>query len=122
MAERDHRYLALSCSQHDAHGGRRFGVNTNTNAYSYRNTNTYSYRNSNGYGHGNSNSFGHADSDAYFYAKTDAYTAASPDTEASPDSGSTPLVHQRACRPAVFSGKLPSMEAEIDCKVQSNFS
>jgi hypothetical protein len=34
MAKRDHRYLALSYSQHDAHGGRRFGANTNTNAYS----------------------------------------------------------------------------------------
>ena len=26
----------------------------------------------------------------------------------------------RACQLAVFSGKLPSMEAEIDCKLQSN--
>jgi hypothetical protein len=27
-----------------------------------------------------------------------------------------------ACQLAVFSGKLPSMEAEIDCKLQSNSS
>jgi hypothetical protein len=27
---------------------------------------------------------------------------------------------KRACQLAVFSGKLPSMEAEIDCKLQSN--
>jgi len=26
----------------------------------------------------------------------------------------------QACRPVVFSGKLPSMEAEIDCKLQPN--
>jgi hypothetical protein len=30
------------------------------------------------------------------------------------------LVDERACQLAVFSGKLPSMEAEIDCKLQSN--
>jgi hypothetical protein len=29
---------------------------------------------------------------------------------------------QRACQLAVFSGKLPSMEVEIDCKLQSNSS
>src|SRR5262249_7728132 len=28
----------------------------------------------------------------------------------------------RACQLAVFSGRLPSMEAEIDCKLQSNSS
>jgi hypothetical protein len=27
---------------------------------------------------------------------------------------------EEACQLAVFSGKLPSMEAEIDCKLQSN--
>jgi len=27
-----------------------------------------------------------------------------------------------ACYPAAFQGTLPSMEAEIDCKLQSNFS
>ena len=32
------------------------------------------------------------------------------------------LVDEQACQRAVFSGKLPSMEAEIDCKLQSNSS
>ena len=32
------------------------------------------------------------------------------------------LVDERACQLAVFSGKLPSMEAEIDCKLQSDSS
>jgi hypothetical protein len=30
--------------------------------------------------------------------------------------------HKEACHLAVFSGKLPSMETEIDCKWQSNSS
>jgi len=32
------------------------------------------------------------------------------------------LVDERACQLAVFFGKLPSMEAEIDYKWQSNYS
>jgi hypothetical protein len=33
-----------------------------------------------------------------------------------------PMRRKRTCRLAVFSDKLPSMEAEIDCKLQSNCS
>ena len=32
------------------------------------------------------------------------------------------LPQNRRCRPAVFSGKLPLIEAEIDCKLQSNLT
>src|SRR5215831_861045 len=38
----------------------------------------------------------------------------------SDETGRSALVDERACQLAVFSGKLPSMEAEIDCKLQSN--
>ena len=33
-----------------------------------------------------------------------------------------PFGPKQACQLAVFSGTLPSMEAEIDCKLQSNSS
>jgi len=36
------------------------------------------------------------------------------------ETGRSALVDERACQLAVFSGKLPSMEAEIDCKLPSN--
>ena len=61
MAKWDHGYLALSCSQHDAHGGRRFVLNTNAHA----DPNSDVKSNSDSYFNSNSNSDRYGNSDCY---------------------------------------------------------